>query len=161
MKYICTMRYIAILFFGILSLAACNNSNHKADVSDIENNGNTPDNPNNNKGPKGTPKFDEVLHDFGNIVDGESVQHKFRFKNTGKGELVVSNVQASCGCTTPEWTRDVIAPGGEGFILATFNSSGKGEKGGLIVEKSITVNFSNSTVETMELRFKSNIDKKE
>jgi hypothetical protein len=156
------MRLIALLTFSsLLALAACNNSPRKADTADIENNPTTPETPSDSKGPKGTPVFASTMHDFGKIVDGEQVQHKFMFKNTGKGELVVAKVEATCGCTTPDWTRDIIPPGGEGFILATFNSSGRGEKGGLMVEKSINVEFSNSTVSTMELRFKSNIDKKD
>lgn len=65
-------------------------------------------------------------HDFGKIKQGVPVTHEFKFKNTGKVPLVITNVQASCGCTTPDWSKEPIAPGGEGFIKATYNASGMG-----------------------------------
>jgi hypothetical protein len=141
------------------ALLACNsNANHNAGTDDIEKNTNTPENPNaTNKGPKGTPTFVSTMHDFGNITDGEIVQHTFKLKNTGKGDLTISNVQASCGCTTPDWTREVIPPGGEGHVQATFDSKGKGGPDAPRVQKSITVMFANSTVDQVELKFVSNI----
>jgi hypothetical protein len=148
----------SFVFLAIVA-AACNSSGTRsANSSDIEKNEATASNPNPKKsGPPGTPLFESTLHDFGRITDGEEVQHKFKFKNSGKGELVIKNVQASCGCTTPEWTKDVIKPGGEGYVMATFNSSGKGGPDGPRVEKSITVTFENSTVEEIQLQFVSNI----
>lgn len=147
--------YVMIL----VGLAACSSGNRKPGVSDIENNDATPENPT-PSGPQGTPEFESTTHNFGKIIDGEQVQHKFKFKNTGKGELTMANVQAHCGCTTPEWTRDIIPPGGEGFVLATFNSSGRGEKDGVDADKGITVEFANSTIKTVELSLKSRIYKK-
>ncbi len=69
--------------------------------------------------------FDEVVYDFGTIDQGESVEHKFKFKNTGKAPLVVSNARGSCGCTVPEWPKEPIAVGEQGEILVKFNSAGK------------------------------------
>lgn len=150
--------FILPLMFAV----ACNSTqgNRKADVSDIEKNEATPGNPA-PTGPLGTPKFEKTVHDFGKVIDGELVQYKFKFTNTGKGDLTVAKVEAHCGCTTPEWTRDIIPPGGEGFILATFNSSGRGEPNGVVVEKGVTVEFANSTVASLELTLKSNIFKKD
>lgn len=65
-------------------------------------------------------------HDFGKIKQGVPVTHEFKFTNTGKVPLVITNVQASCGCTTPAWTKDPVPPGGEGYIKATFNASAAG-----------------------------------
>jgi hypothetical protein len=144
----------------LVALAACNSGNRKMSTSDIEDNKATPENPT-PSGPMGTPEFESTTHNFGKIIDGELVQHKFKFKNIGKGELTLANVQAHCGCTTPEWTRDIIPAGGEGFILATFNSSGRGEKDGVDANKGITVEFANSTVKTVELNLKSRIYKKD
>ncbi len=158
------MKYQGVLvLFTVVGIFACNSTaNRKAGTSDIENNGATPENPTGNKkGAPGTPQFEQTVHDFGRINDGEEVQHNFKFKNTGKGDLTVNTVQASCGCTTPEWTKEVIPPGGEGHVMATFNSSGKGGPDGPRVEKSITVTFVNSTIEQIELRFVSNIWSKE
>jgi hypothetical protein len=67
-------------------------------------------------------QFEKEIHNFGEIKeDGGKVTHSFRFTNTGEQPLVVHNVRASCGCTTPEWTRKPIKPGEKGFIKATFD----------------------------------------
>jgi hypothetical protein len=72
--------------------------------------------------------------DFGKIPQGTPVTATFKFKNTGKIPLVVSNVQASCGCTTPNYSREPIAPGETGFIMATYNAANPGS-----FTKSVTV----------------------
>jgi hypothetical protein len=69
--------------------------------------------------------FEEVKYDFGSVVQGGTVDHTFKFKNTGTAPLVISNIGVSCGCTTPEWTKDPVAPGKTGTISAHFNSTGK------------------------------------
>ena len=69
--------------------------------------------------------FEEVKYDFGSVAQGGTVDHTFKFKNTGTAPLVISNIGVSCGCTTPEWTKDPIAPGKTGSIAAHFNSAGK------------------------------------
>jgi hypothetical protein len=69
--------------------------------------------------------FAENIHDFGTLVDGEVVTYKFKFKNTGNADLIISNASASCGCTIPSYPKEPIIPGGEGAIDVQFNSSGK------------------------------------
>ena len=69
--------------------------------------------------------FFEESHNFGEIKEGEKVKHTFRFKNSGSNPLKIENVKASCGCTTPRWSKDEIAPGGEGMIEVEFNSQGR------------------------------------
>jgi hypothetical protein len=69
--------------------------------------------------------FEEVKYDFGSVVQGGTVDHTFKFKNTGTQPLVISNIGVSCGCTTPEWTKDPVLPGKTGTIAAHFNSTGK------------------------------------
>lgn len=69
--------------------------------------------------------FEEQSHDFGDINQGDVVKHVFKFKNVGDDTLRLSNVAVTCGCTTPEWTKKPIPPGGSGEILASFNSTGK------------------------------------
>lgn len=66
--------------------------------------------------------FTTLTHDFGEIqeVDGP-VTFVFNYTNGGATPLVLHNVQASCGCTTPEWTRTPIQPKGSGSIKVTFN----------------------------------------
>jgi hypothetical protein len=70
--------------------------------------------------------WEKKSHDFGNIVQGDKVEHTFYFSNTGNEPLIITNVQVSCGCTTPKgWPRDPIPPGGNGEITVSFNSAGK------------------------------------
>jgi Protein of unknown function (DUF1573) len=70
--------------------------------------------------------FDKKVHDFGDIVQGDKVEETFRFTNTGNEPLIITNVQVTCGCTTPKgWPRDPIAPGAKGELTIAFNSAGK------------------------------------
>lgn len=70
-------------------------------------------------------QFIEDSHDFGNIKEGTQATYEFKFTNTGTEPLILSDVRPSCGCTTPEWTREPIAPGATGVIKAIFNSNGR------------------------------------
>jgi hypothetical protein len=70
--------------------------------------------------------FEKKTHDFGQIVQGDKVEQVFKFTNTGNEPLIITNVQVTCGCTTPKgWPRDPIQPGGKGEITVAFNSAGK------------------------------------
>ncbi|WP_158861033.1 DUF1573 domain-containing protein [Lunatibacter salilacus] len=69
--------------------------------------------------------FVESSKDFGNIAQGDKVEHVFKFENKGKAPLVISNVAATCGCTVPAWPKEPIAPGESGVIKVSFNSAGK------------------------------------
>ncbi|MBW3130950.1 DUF1573 domain-containing protein [Hymenobacter profundi] len=70
-------------------------------------------------------QFEESKYDFGSVAQGGIVEHTFKFKNTGTAPLVISNIGVSCGCTTPDWTRDPVMPGKTGSVTAKFNSAGK------------------------------------
>jgi hypothetical protein len=70
--------------------------------------------------------FEKKTHDFGDIAQGDKVEETFKFANTGTEPLIITNVQVTCGCTTPKgWPRDPIPPGGKGEITVGFNSAGK------------------------------------
>lgn len=69
--------------------------------------------------------FTETDFDFGDINEGDVVEHTFSFKNTGNAPLVIVNATGSCGCTVPEWPKEPIAPGESGELLVKFNSNGK------------------------------------
>jgi hypothetical protein len=79
--------------------------------------------------------FREELHDFGKIKEGETVTHDFKFTNTGTAALIISNTQATCGCTVGEWPRQPIKPGESDIIKVTFNSDGKAGRN----EKFVTI----------------------
>ncbi len=70
-------------------------------------------------------KFEREVHDFGNIKEGVQAEYTFKFTNTGKEPLVITNVQASCGCTTPKWTKEPVKPGETGQVTAIYNSKGR------------------------------------
>ena len=70
--------------------------------------------------------FEQTKHDFGKVE--ESIHyaiHRFPFTNTGNAPLYIQQVHTSCGCTTPDWTRDSILPGGKGFIEARFETNNR------------------------------------
>lgn len=97
--------------------------------------------------------FATPVHDFGQIKGGEAVKYTYVFTNVGGAMLQVSNVQASCGCTTAgEWTRQV-EPGKTGSIPIQFNSGGfSGQVG-----KSITVTCNDPNQPTLVLQIKGTI----
>jgi len=68
----------------------------------------------------------ETEFDFGKIPQGKPVTHVFEFKNIGSAPLALNNVQASCGCTTPEWKKDTIPPGGTSIITVGYNAQNEG-----------------------------------
>ena len=76
---------------------------------------------------EGTAKmsFEEEMHDFGTINEGDVVEHTFKFTNTGDAPLVITNAKGSCGCTVPSWPKEPIAPGATGEMLVKFNSRNK------------------------------------
>jgi hypothetical protein len=70
--------------------------------------------------------WDKNTYDFGDITQGEKVEHTFKFTNEGSEPLVITNVEVTCGCTTPKgWPRDPINPGGRGEITILFDSAHK------------------------------------
>lgn len=66
--------------------------------------------------------FAETTHEFGTVneVDGP-VEFSFKFTNTGQSPIKIMDVKASCGCTTPDWTKTAVEPGGAGFVQARYN----------------------------------------
>lgn len=97
-------------------------------------------------------KFEEEEHDFGRITQGEKVSYAFKFKNTGKSNLIISSASGSCGCTVPEYPKEPIRPGGEGKVNVVFSSEGK--QG--ITEKTVTL-VTNCEPSTKILTIKTNI----
>lgn len=72
-------------------------------------------------------EFDKTVHDFGEIEKSKSVSTVFKYKNTGDGPLVVTNIGTSCGCTVPQdWSREPLAPGESGQFTVKYNGSGSG-----------------------------------
>ncbi|MDB5274826.1 MAG: hypothetical protein JWO58_3193 [Chitinophagaceae bacterium] len=72
-------------------------------------------------------QFGHDKYDFGGLTEGDPATHSFEFTNKGKDtiKLESSDVRASCGCTTPEWTKTAILPGQTGTIKALYNTQGR------------------------------------
>jgi Protein of unknown function (DUF1573) len=77
----------------------------------------------------------QTSFDFGKIKVSNPVTHEFTFMNSGNAPLVISSVQASCGCTVAKYSKDPITPGSSGFVKATYNAAKVG-----VFTKTITVN---------------------
>lgn len=103
---------------------------------------------------KGEFKFEKELHDFGTVTEGEMATYEFTFTNTGKEPIIISNVAASCGCTTPSWTREPVMPGKKGSIKAVYNSQNRPGP----FNKQITIT-SNAGTPTKVLTIKGNVDR--
>lgn len=73
----------------------------------------------------GVMQFEHNHFNFNDILQGTKVSHEYKFKNTGKTPLIISNVLVTCGCTVPEWPKAPVAPGKSGIIRVFFNSQGK------------------------------------
>lgn len=92
-------------------------------------------------------KLKEGEHDFGQIPQGKPVYYSFEIINTGKTPLKLDNVQASCGCTTPEWSRDEIAPGAVAKIKVGYNAAAEG-----FFTKTITITYNNSQTKVLQIK---------
>lgn len=117
------MKKLFVLAIAALCFSACRNANNATDQQTAA--GDT------TKGTKIAPAdapvivFERDIFDFGKIEQGEKVVHEFKFKNTGKSPLIISNATATCGCTIPQIPGEPILPGKDGKINVVFNSEGK------------------------------------
>lgn len=91
--------------------------------------------------------FKENEYDFGKIAQGKPVTHVFEFVNTGKTPFTLENVQASCGCTTPVWTKDVIAPGETSKITVGYNAANEGT-----FVKPVTITYNGNVVKQIVIK---------
>jgi hypothetical protein len=96
--------------------------------------------------------FESTLHDFGQIVVNSNASCEFKFTNTGKEPLILSNVKASCGCTVPEWTKEPVLPGEEGVIKVRYTTVTRPN----VINKAIIVH-SNADNKQVILRIKGEV----
>lgn len=111
-------------------------------------------------GPLTKIEFAESTFDFGEIMEGDKVEHVYAFTNNGDEPLIISNAKGSCGCTVPDWPREPIAPGAQGEIKVVFNSSGKGKVGGNPQSKRVTITANTDPANTY-LTIKGSVNKEE
>lgn len=87
----------------------------------------------------GVISLKEEEFDFGKIPQGKPVTHDFLFTNAGNTSLSLQNVQASCGCTTPQWSKDAVEPGATSKITVGYNAANVGA-----FTKSITITYNDN-----------------
>jgi hypothetical protein len=78
--------------------------------------------------------WQKTTHDFGKVLQNKPVSYEFEFTNTGDAPIVIASVQASCGCTTPSYTQEPIAPGKSGKITVQYNAATLG-----VFNKTVTI----------------------
>lgn len=89
----------------------------------------------------------EPTHDFGKIPQGRPANYVFEVVNTGNVPLKLDNVQASCGCTTPQWSKEDIAPGATSKITVGYNAYADGP-----FEKTITIQYNQSQTKLLVIK---------
>jgi Protein of unknown function (DUF1573) len=96
--------------------------------------------------PADVLQLKETEHNFDKIPQGKPVYYSFEITNTGKTELKLDDVHASCGCTTPEWSHDPIAPGATAKIKVGYNASAEGP-----FDKYITVTYNTNQTKQIKI----------
>jgi hypothetical protein len=115
------------VFVLLMILSGCSSGDQKSEATlpaDLVNN------PNSATGKSGNGSlpvitFEETEHDFGRLIEGETVSYSFNFTNTGKTDLIIAEVTTSCGCTVPSYSTTPVRPGEKGVIKIAFSSSGR------------------------------------
>ena len=96
--------------------------------------------------------FEKIEHDFGKIKEeGGPAVYDFKFTNKGKVPLIISSVNASCGCTTPEWSKEPIKKKKKGQIVVTYDTQRIGN-----FNKTISV-FTDRQDNPVQLQIKGNV----
>lgn len=151
------MKWNTILTSIIASafLASCGNSSQQTGIADhtvmTEQAGREEE----SDAALGKIEYIEAEYDFGTITEGEVVDHVFKFKNTGDAPVILSQVSASCGCTTPDYTKEPVLPGKEGEIKVSFNSLGQ-----VGVQQKIVSIMSNAENRITTVQIKGTVEKK-
>lgn len=128
MKKTLILTLIAVFFVSFTAFAqndAQNGKNQEAKTEKSKENKNT---------KVAEITFEALEYDYGNIYKGDNGVCEFKFKNTGKAPLTITNCKASCGCTVPSWPHDPIPPKGTGVIKVKYDTNRIGT-----INKSITV----------------------
>lgn len=122
------LRYLYFfLVLGVMLLLSCSNSETVKENkgSNWVNNPNTLDST--GLKPTDVPEmsFKKKVHDFKDVYEGEKVEYKFMFTNTGNSELVISAVNSSCGCTISDYPKKPLLPKESSYIKVIFDSKNK------------------------------------
>lgn len=90
--------------------------------------------------------------DLGDIPQGKPKDMTFEFSNTGKGDVIITNVKPACGCTAADYTKTPVKPGDKGYVKATYNAAAKGPFSKTVtvtltgVEKPVVLTFKGTVI---------------
>lgn len=98
--------------------------------------------------------FEKETHDYGTIEQGANGVYEFKFTNTGKEPLVISNCKGSCGCTVPNWPKEPIKPGATSAIKVSYDTKRIGQ-----FNKTVTIS-SNAKTSTKTISIKGVVNAK-
>ena len=129
--------FIFIFFSAIVSMAAFAQQPAQQPVQQVDT----------------TVVFNKLVHDFGDITKNDGDQsYTFEFTNKGSHPVIIQKVTTSCGCTTPSWTKEPVAPGKKGYVTATYKPSAV-----TTINKSITVQVEGGTPAIIILQIRGNV----
>lgn len=145
------MKRFILSLIVILGLVSCETKNDNLSTSLVNN----PNSADGVKSGSNAPaiRFETTEYDFGKVLQGEQVSHTFKFKNVGDAPLIISSIEKTCGCTTPDFSSKPIKPGESGKITVTYDS--KGHKG--FQNKRLIVKANTNPSETI-LRIKAQVE---
>ncbi len=144
------MKYITIIALVIIMLQSCENREKGITTDIVKNTKSAVKTSEEGTAPK--MYFEETVHDFGDMIQGERVKYSFKFVNIGGSDLVITRVSSTCGCTVGDYPKDPIPPGKVGYIEVTFDS--KNRKG--FQNKTVTI-LANTEPNTTTLRIKTKV----
>ena len=140
------MKIFKLLFFAIILgvvLNSCVSDKVNKDLKEV------PEKYINKEDPAILTRTD-TLFDFGEITEGDVVEHEFEFTNTGNTPLILVDAKSSCGCTVPEIPKEPVAPGEKGILKVRFNS--KYKKGDINKKIRVAANTYPETTNNFYLR---------
>lgn len=117
--------FLFCISFSLIAAAQSSVTKVSKKAKNAINNSSVPEN-NATVAPTESLALKETEYDFGKIPQGKPVTHDFEFTNTGTIPFALDNVRASCGCTTPEWSRDTVAAGATAIIKVGYNAANEG-----------------------------------
>ena len=146
------LRNLAIATVFLIGTSGCGNDKVESKVISTNDVSNTSSSEGSEKGNLPEMKFEEEVHDFGRITQGEKVSYSFKYTNTGKSNLIIASAAGSCGCTVPEYSKEPVLPGKSSVIDVVFTSEGKSG----MQEKTVTI-VTNCEPSTRIIKIKTNI----
>jgi len=133
------MKKLILVAASVFALTAVKAQNHEGHDHAVQQNAAA--------GANDALQLAESEHDFGKIPQNKPVYHYFEVVNTGTTPLKLDNVTASCGCTTPEWSRDPIPAGGSQKIKVGYNAAAEG-----YFEKYITITYNGTATKQVKIK---------